>query len=304
MKNNNIKVISVGNLVMGGAGKTPHTIAIAKKYATCEKVAVISLGYKGGIGYGINVVSDGEKIYLHPPAAADEPYMIALNCPSAVVITGKKREESIALARDKFGCTLAILDDGFQYRKLERDANILLLDHKNPISTGFPFPFGYLREPPSAASKADMIIFTRATSSTIPEKAKKYIKNKPVFFSKTVMKKIVFNGEEVSAEIFKNKKTAAFSAVASNKSFHRSLLELELDITHFNGYHDHHLLTDNAVEKIIRKGGDSGAELFITTEKDFVKLSQKYQKIFGYLKMEIEIENSESFFQTLNNFLT
>lgn len=290
---------------MGGAGKTPHTIAIAKKYtADGEKVAVVSLGYKGGIGYGINIVSDGEKIYLKPPAAADEPYMIALNCPQVVVITGKKREESIAIARDKFGCTTAILDDGFQYKKLERDANILLLDHKNPISTGFPFPFGYLREPPSAASRADIIIFTRSSNCIVPEKVKKYIKNKPIFFSKTVMTKIVFKGEEVGAEVFKNKKTAAFSAVASNKSFHNSLLELGLDVVKFKGFRDHTLLTDKTLEKIVNNGSIDGAELFITTEKDFVKLSEKYQKIFGYLKMEIEIENRDSFFNTLNSFLT
>ena len=171
MVNQGIKTISVGNLVMGGAGKTPHTLLIAgEMIKKGEKVAILSLGYKGKVGYDINVISDGNGgLYHHPPMAADEPYMMAKNYPEAIVITGKKREQSLSLARDKYGATVAILDDGYQYKKLARDANILLLDHKRPISTGFPFPFGYLREFPSAINRSDIIIFTRAKNDNIPE---------------------------------------------------------------------------------------------------------------------------------------
>lgn len=304
MKNKGIAVISVGNLVMGGAGKTPHTIAIAKEYMRRDKkVAIISLGYKGRLGYNINVISDGKEFFHKPPIASDEPFMIGVNCPGAVVITGKRREESIALARDKFGCHIAILDDGFQYKKAERDANILLLDHQNPISTGFPFPFGYLREFPSAATRADIVIFTRAVNNNIPQKAQKYIIDIPVFFSSMITDTIIFEGKEYSSDYLRGRKVAAFSGVASNLSFKNSLLSLALNVVYFKGFQDHSLPNGDCLEKIIANGNANGAEFFVTTEKDFVKLEKRYQSLFGYLKMEIDIKNSDGFFATLNNLI-
>ena len=100
MINKGIKTISVGNIVMGGAGKTPHTLFIADELIKKgEKTAILSLGYKGKIGYDINVISDGNgNFFHHPPMAADEPYMMASNLPNAVVITGKKREISLEIA--------------------------------------------------------------------------------------------------------------------------------------------------------------------------------------------------------------
>lgn len=303
-KNNGIAVISVGNLAMGGAGKTPHTIAITNEYLKRgEKTAVLSLGYKGGIGYGVNVISDGKNILHSPPQAADEPYMIGINCPGAVVITGKCRHEAAILARDEFGCHIAVLDDGFQYGKLERDANILLLDWKKPFSTGFPFPFGYLREFPSACRRADIIIFTRADNELIPEKAKKYTEDKPIFFSKPITDKIVLNKDVFTRGELKNKKAAAFSAVASNKAFLKALEALELEVVYFKGFRDHAFLNEETVEKIIGEGTKNGAELFITTEKDFVKLNKTYRNIFGYLKMEIEMNNRPIFFKMLSGLI-
>ena len=120
MVNHGIKTISVGNLVMGGAGKTPHTLLIANEMIKRnEKVAILSLGYKGKIGYDNTVISDGlGNLYHHPPMAADEPYMMAKNNLEAIVITGKKREKSLEIARDTYGATVAVLDDGYQYKKL------------------------------------------------------------------------------------------------------------------------------------------------------------------------------------------
>ena len=110
---------------------------------------------------------------------------------NAVVITGKKREISLEIARDKFGATAAVLDDGYQYQKLQRDVNILLLDHKRPISTGFPFPFGYLREFPSSISRADIIVFTRALNDNIPESVKEFIDKQSLYFSNTVFNRVI-----------------------------------------------------------------------------------------------------------------
>ena len=300
----NVKIISIGNIFMGGTGKTPHTIALAQEYITRgEKVAIISLGYKGGLGYGINVISDGEKILYRPPNASDEAYMMALNCPQAVVITGKRREEAALIAKEKFGCSMVILDDGFQYKTLKRDANILLLDHSNPISTGFPFPFGYLRESPKACSRADIIIFTRSQNHIIAEKVKKYIQDQPIFFSHTIMDKIVINNKTYLASECTTKSWAAFSAIASNFSFKNSLIKLGLTPLYFKSFLDHTFLKEKIIDKIIKNGEKNGAKFFITTEKDYVKLTPKHQKIFAYLKMEIEIDEKEKFFRCIDSLL-
>ena len=299
-----MKVISVGNIIMGGAGKTPHTITIANEYINRgEKVAILSLGYRGRLGYDTNVISDGNNIFHKPPFAADEPYMMALECNSASVITGKNRTLSMEYAQNNFGTTLAVLDDGFQYKPIKKDADILLLDHKNPISTGWPFPFGYLREMPYGIKRADIIIFTRSSNNNIPESTKKYIADKPVFFSRTVTDKIVIKNKILPITDFKGICAGAFSAVASNKSFLDSLKYAGINIVYFKGFRDHALLNEADLESIIKESKKNGSEFFITTQKDFVKIPDKYKDIFGYLKMEINIDHKDVFFNTLDGLI-
>lgn len=305
MVNEGIKTISVGNLVMGGTGKTPHTIMITEELIKRgEHVAILSLGYKGKIGYDINVISDGMgNIYHHPPMAADEPYMIAQNFPNAVVITGKKREKALELARDKYGATVCVLDDGYQYRKLKRDVNILLLDHKRPISTGFPFPFGYLREFPSAISRSDIIIFTRAKNEHIPNNVKGYIDKQSIYFSDTVFNKIVIKDEVLDIKYFNGADVGAYSAIASNDIFYNTLIENGMSVKFMAHFKDHAHLSDEAIEGIIAQGRNKGASIFLTTEKDYVKLPEEYKDIFGYVKVDININNKEMFFKDIYNHL-
>lgn len=302
MVNENIKTISVGNIVMGGAGKTPHTLMIAERFIkNGEKTAILSLGYKGKLGYDINVISDGEGNLLHhPPMAADEPYMMALNFPEAVVITGKKREQSLAIARDRFGASVAILDDGYQYKNLKRDVNILLMDHKRPISTGFPFPFGYLREFPNAISRSDIIVFTRATNNNIPEKVKPYIDDQSIYFTNTVFKKIILKNEQIDIKYLKGAHVGAYSAIAANASFYKTLLGAGMDIKFITYFADHASLTEQAIEGIIAQSKNKGASVLLTTEKDFVKLPREYRDIFGYVKMDIEMGNKQGFFEDID----
>ena len=297
MINHGIKTISVGNIVMGGAGKTPHTLMIADELIKKgEKTAILSLGYKGKIGYDVNVISDGKgNFFHHPPQASDEPYMMAKNLPSAVVISGKKREQSLKIAKDKFGATAAVLDDGYQYKKLQRDVNILLLDHKRPISTGFPFPFGYLREFPSSINRADIIIFTRALDNNIPEHVKGFINKQSIYFSNTVFSRVILKNKVVELKYLKGAATAAYSGIANNDVFYQTLQNAGLNIKFFAGFSDHKMLSEKSINGIITQGRKKGAALFITTEKDFVKLPQEYQNIFGYLKMDLEFNNKEAF---------
>ncbi len=306
MVNHGIKTISVGNLVMGGAGKTPHTLLIANEMIKRnEKVAILSLGYKGKIGYDNTVISDGlGNLYHHPPMAADEPYMMAKNNLEAIVITGKKREKSLEIARDTYGATVAVLDDGYQYKKLKRDANILLLDHKKPLSTGFPFPFGYLREFPFAINRSDIIVFTRASNDNIPENVKGLINKQGIFFSNTIFKRIILKNEEIDLSYLKGTRVCAYSGIANNDAFYQTLINAGLDIVFFAGFRDHMLLNETSINGIITQGKNKDATLFITTEKDFVKLPLEYQSIFGYIKMDIELNNKEGFFSDIDKLIS
>lgn len=294
------KIISVGNISMGGTGKTPFTIMLAKHYISeGKKVCILSRGYKGRIGYDTHVVSDGEKILLGPDKAADEPYMMAVNCPEAVVITGKERVRSFEYAEKHFRPDIYLLDDGFQHKKMKRDVDICLLDHKKPVSTGFMFPFGYLREPASALERADIIVFTRAESKDIPERIKKYTENKPVFFSRIECKGLY--SSEGKADIDLNGKNVyAFAGIASPGKFFRYLQGLGAKIIGKKIYTDHHFYQGRETYVIERKAKELEADIIVTTEKDFVKLPDDVKDTMHYLKIGIALNDTEGFFKLLD----
>ncbi|MGA1846124.1 tetraacyldisaccharide 4'-kinase [Deferribacter abyssi] len=290
------KIISIGNISLGGTGKTPMAIFLANQLTSFGyKVCVLSRGYRGKIGYDVNLISDGKEIFLTPPLAADESYMIAINCPGCIVITGKERVKSYEYAEKNFDIDFYLLDDGFQHRKMPRDLDIVLLDHKNPISTGLPFPFGYLREFPSALKRADIIVFTKANSFTIPDKVKKYIKEKDIFYSKTKTKEVVFRNEQYPISFLKGKKVVAFSGIAKNSSFFKQLSKLGVEIVYKKGYMDHHLYREKDMDFLCKLGNRYNVDFLITTEKDYVKIPEKYKNNIVYLKIEITINDVEKF---------
>ncbi|MGA1863112.1 tetraacyldisaccharide 4'-kinase [Deferribacter thermophilus] len=285
------KIVSIGNISLGGTGKTPFTIFLANKLISKGyNVAILSRGYKGKIGYDTNLISDDKKILLKPPLAADEPYMIAVNCKGVIVITGKDRNKSYQFLLKNFkNIDFVLLDDAFQHRKMKRDLDILLLDHKNPISTGLPFPFGYLREFPSAIKRADIIIFTRANSFTIPANVKKYIKDKPTFFSKTKPVGVFYQNNLYDLEFLKDKNVVAFAGIAKNRNFFKLLESLGANLVYTKGFMDHHLYKEREISFLLKIKERYKADLLITTEKDFVKMDENLKNLVSYLKIGIEV---------------
>jgi tetraacyldisaccharide 4'-kinase len=279
---------------MGGTGKTPFTIHLARHYiAKGERVAILSLGYRGGIGYGTNVISDGKTIFHTPPIAADEPYMMATALPGAIVITGKDRTSSYNLAMQEYSPTIFLLDDGFQHRKMRRDVDIVLLDHKRPISTGFPAPFGYLREFPSALNRADIIVFTRATSTDIPKEALKYCKDKPVFFCQNEYTHFITDTGVLSLSDILDKRVFVISAIAKHDQFKEQLIALGANVVGERRYRDHHPYSTADVERVIKEAGS--ADYIVTTEKDIVKIPIEYRKRFIYPELSIKFLNDGIF---------
>ena len=156
------KVICVGNITVGGTGKTPMTMYVAQKVKQLGyRVAIVSRGYRGSAESRGGIVSDGKSIGMGPERAGDEPYLIARSLRDIPVIIGKNRYASGMLALKQFQPDVIVLDDGFQHLRLQRDIDLVLLDHALPFGNGHLLPRGILREPISALARSTACILTR-----------------------------------------------------------------------------------------------------------------------------------------------
>ena len=183
------KVISVGNLTVGGSGKTPFTCLIAKKLSN-RKLSILSRGYGAKHPSGVHIVSDGLNIAKPPPVSADEPYMMAKKLAGVPLVCAPERIKGARLITEKFNSDLIILDDGYQHRAIHRDLNILLYDARTPSGALQLLPLGVLREPFGAMKRADIIAITGSDNLGQDERHKllehiqKYAKAKtPVMYA-------------------------------------------------------------------------------------------------------------------------
>jgi tetraacyldisaccharide 4'-kinase len=182
----NCKVVSVGNLTVGGTGKTPLILAMAKQFRDLgERVVVISRGYKGRKKEKITIASQGDGPLVSWEEVGEEPFLLADRCEGVPVLVGKNRYEVGRFALENFRPTVILLDDGFQHLKLFRDLNVLLIDCTAPFGNGYLLPRGPLREPLSHIKRASAIVFSRVSQSKnlqqIKQKIEPWIEEKPVF---------------------------------------------------------------------------------------------------------------------------
>lgn len=298
-------VISVGNITVGGTGKTPCVILIARMLQKNGfKPAVISRGYGGKSINPVNVVSDGDKILLDSETAGDEPYLIAQELGNVPVITGADRIATGKAAIDQFGANVIICDDAMQHRQIFRDINLVLLDNRDLYEKNHVLPRGRLREPVKALKRADAIIITRTdetekTGEKIGEMTK--IKDVSVFKSIHKPKDIIgadFNWQKPVSEI-KEKKVYAFCGIAKPDSFKIILSAAGACILSFDIFPDHHLYKKSELEKIRNKFINCRADYLMTTEKDAVRLKNypEFFKILSILRVEMEIIPSVGLFE-------
>ncbi|MFQ5464894.1 MAG: tetraacyldisaccharide 4'-kinase [Thermodesulfobacteriota bacterium] len=270
-------VISVGNLTVGGTGKTPVVIHIAA-FLVREgtRPVILSRGYKGS-ARGLTVVSDGTRLLAGPAEAGDEPYLAATRLPGVPVIVCKDRARAGEYAVKKFSPDFILLDDGFQHLALARDVNILLVDSRTGFGGGRLLPRGVLREPVSAARRADVVLLKgggggggAAARGDIPQALKAL--GKPVlrFDYRPVALVNVADGSEASPKALGGKSVAALSALADPRSFHSSLEALGARVAEAVTFPDHHAYTREDLERV--KDAAAGADFVVTTEKDAVKL--------------------------------
>jgi tetraacyldisaccharide 4'-kinase len=279
-------VISVGNITVGGTGKTPCVIWLAQMLQERGyKPAVLSRGYGSKSSRPVNIVSDGKDILLAADQAGDEPLLIARSLPGVPVITGPQRISTGKIAIDKYGADILICDDAFQHRRIFRDINLVLLDSQRPLGNSHVLPRGSLREPATELRRADAFILTRSDDSTKTNvfAGKPFpIPDIPVFRS-THMSIDIVRGDysaRLPLAALKDKKVCAFAGIARPDSFRKLILAAGAQIVAFADFPDHYCYNQSELDKIRRDFLASGADFLISTEKDGMRL-QKFGELLS-----------------------
>jgi len=289
------RVISIGNLTVGGTGKTPMVIQLAGMLQDRGyRPAVLSRGYGGTSKHPVNVVSKGDGPLMNHHEAGDEPVLIAKSLAGVPVLTGPRRVLTGDWALKNLGVDVLILDDGFQHRQLFRDINIVLFNAVSPFGNGSLLPGGPLREPLSALKRADIIIATgtyddvaAARPIALPDGVRA-----PVFRCYYEPYSLL-QGEQDTAfplEIIKGKKICAFAGIGNPMAFEKTLRSLGADVVVFIPFPDHHRYTQQDVCLIDEKARQCRVEMIVTTEKDKVKLEGFDVFLSGIYALRIEME--------------
>jgi len=263
-----VPVISVGNLSVGGTGKTPMTEWLLRSLQERGlKVAIVSRGYGGEVKAGVRVVCAGTGPLLPPEISGDEPYLLARRNPNSIIIAAALRRDGVKAAVEKFGADVVLLDDGFQHLAVERDLDIVLLDSRAPFGNGQVLPAGILREPASALDRGDLVILTRCQGKvpTIPFPG-------PICASQHCLAEhaMGLDDNSISFKSLRGKKGIAFAGIADPAAFFAELREQGLDLIHTLAFPDHFEYSASAKEALQSLCGDG--DYLITTEKDGVKL--------------------------------
>jgi tetraacyldisaccharide 4'-kinase len=272
-------VISVGNLTMGGTGKTPTTIALGKQLLDSgHRVAILSRGYKGEHGGGPLLVSDGQRIYSTANEAGDEALVIARNLPRALVAVARKRAQAGAWLERHYGVDVHLLDDGFQHLQLHRDLNLLVVDATNPFGGGLP-PRGRLREPLDTIRRADAVILSRTEAGhsydELIARIRRYKPDIPCLLAhqKLVTLRRLGKEEELPLQALSGVAVVAFAGIGNPSQFLTTLKQAGIQIIQSFSFPDHHNYRAPDCQRLVRECERLDVEALITTEKDAEKLS-------------------------------
>jgi len=300
----NAPVISIGNLSVGGTGKTPFVIHLVDRLRNLGvagvgggklKIGVVSRGYRGS-ARGTVIVSDGRRQLADFWSAGDEPVFIAESAKGVAVVVDRDRVRGATHAVDNLRVKLILLDDGFQHRRLHRDLDIVLLDGTDPLGNRRLLPAGFLREPVSSLSRADMVVLSKAVSSDDElgdrgDKLQELI-GKPVAVSRMVPKywRRFNQAELLPPEEIAGKKTLAFAGIARPASFLDTVKSLGADIVKWMPMSDHCHYSKSHLDHISASFVRSRSEWLVTTAKDAIKLPPLLRFLpLYYLETDMEV---------------
>lgn len=275
------RVVSVGNLTVGGTGKTPLVILLTEwLQAKGQRVAILSRGYKRMSKAPQLLVSNGSRILVDSSQAGDEPFLLARRCPQAIVAVGADRAAlgRWVLGQHRVDCL--ILDDGFQHRALHRDVDLVLLDATDVTGLDALLPSGRLREPLRGLERASAVVITRADAKEDVEaiRSRLHVIHLPsedvievVFKPESIVG--VLSEEKQPLEWCRMKKTWLVSGIGNSESFRRSVASLGGEVLGETIFEDHHHYDAGDVSQIRRNMHAVGTDIVLTTEKDAGKLT-------------------------------
>ncbi len=315
-----VQVISIGNLTVGGTGKTPIVEKFARTLqASGRKVAILSRGYKrdeaSALTRWVNkltgkakrqlpqVVSDGKQLLLDSAISGDEPFMLASNLKDVAVVVDRDRVKAGKYAIQKLGCDTLILDDGFQYLDLQHRLDIVLVDRTNPFGNRRMLPRGILREPIRNIKRAGFIFITKSNgdgAQELKDELRAYNRDAPITECRHCARYLqnVYTGERKDLDYLKDMPVSAISGIAQPKGFEDELVRLGAKVMFHKRYTDHHRYTQMEVLEAINRGMQRGAKIVVTTEKDAVRfpMIERRDIPIYYLRVEIELlSGAESF---------
>ena len=306
-------VISVGNLTVGGTGKTPVVELFARELTRRgRKVAVLSRGYKSQPApfpqelmdrfrpiekrHPPRVVSDGRSLLLDSERAGDEPFMLAANLQNVLVLVDRDRVKSGLHAIRKFGCDTLLLDDGLQFLRLMERLDVVLIDSETPFANRYLLPRGLLREPPAQLRRAHIIFLTKCDGRDLSElraELRRYNQHAEIVecAHRPIHLEEVFTHEKIPLSDLQGLRIGAISGIARPESFEDGLKKLGVDLIYSKRFADHHRFSEGEIAKMFERTKARGARAVITTEKDsvrFPRMGKRPLPIY-FLRVEIEI---------------
>ncbi|MEE8478819.1 MAG: tetraacyldisaccharide 4'-kinase [Candidatus Neomarinimicrobiota bacterium] len=279
------KIISVGNLTVGGTGKTPVVIAIAKFLQKQNTgVAILSRGY-GRKTMGTQLVSDGKTNPANWETVGDEPVLIAKHLSNIPVVVDENRIRGGKYLTDTFHPEIIILDDGFQHRKVYRDIDIVLINSNISKMNKRIFSFGNFREPWNSLKRAHLIFLTKSDFVVPSKKLQAMLKTigLPVFKTNTVSSSFLldYKNNKISVDYFIGKTALLFSGIGDPESFTKTIHNLNIKILGSINFKDHNNYSKSDIKKIHVKYIKIGADIILTTEKDFLKIGETNLPIYS-----------------------
>jgi tetraacyldisaccharide 4'-kinase len=298
-------VISVGNLSVGGTGKTPVVAAIAQWLVDAgERPSILSRGYgRADAVDGVVVVSDGTAIHAGVDRAGDEPLMLAQQVPGAVVCVSPDRHLAGTLAERQLGCTVHILDDGFQHLELARNLDILVT-MVGEIPQGRVLPKGRLREPMDAAARAQVLVVSDATAGAASAEAW-------ALGIQSSCAAVRLLGDPVCVRLkpdatdTRGKAVLAVCGIANPARFVTALRESGWNVVGERTFPDHHRYTAKDVATIAERAKSAGAEAVFTTDKDAVRFAALPSLPFPLYRVPLQVtfEPADALFESVRAVL-
>ncbi len=300
------KVISVGNLTVGGTGKTPMVRYLARLVQSLGyEVAIVSRGYKGRAEKSGGIVSDGKRILMDAKTAGDEPFMLASGLTDIPVAVGRNRFAVAMQLLDAYNPEVIILDDAFQHLSLARDLNVVLLDHHRPFGNYHLLPRGTLREPLTALERGDVYILTRSNRPGGPDwhRLVKRLPARPVLRASTrlIIDTVVSarrrskpapdgSPKRYTVDGLSNRRVFLFSGLADNRDFKRTVQAAGPVIVGMLSYSDHYNYTGHELDRIAAAAVAHEADLIVTTAKDYARIAPQTQWPLDLCAVDVEME--------------